>query len=104
MIHHNPGISGNIGLKDTAALFEVIRPRKQVKAYIFGHTHVWNVWPDESGIHFVNLPPVGYVFQEGQPSGWVHATLEEKGMRLEMRCLDKAHKVHGQVHNLQWRA
>src|SRR2546423_46539 len=31
MIHHNPGLSGNMGLKDTAALFEVIRPRKQVK-------------------------------------------------------------------------
>src|SRR5207344_2395819 len=34
LIHHNPGISGNMGLKDTVALFEVIRPRAQVKAYI----------------------------------------------------------------------
>ena len=104
LVHHNPGISGNIGLKDTAALFEVIRPRKQVKAYIFGHTHAWKVWPDESGIHLINLPPVSYVFTAGEPAGWVHATLERKGMQLELRCVDPTHKSHGQVSKLQWRA
>jgi len=103
LIHHNPGLSGNIGLKDTTALFEIIRPRKQVKAYIFGHTHAWNVWPDESGIHLINLPPVAYVFQEGEPAGWVHATLEEKSLRLELRCVDTTHKAHGQRFNLAWR-
>ena len=103
LVHHNPGFSGNMGLKDTRAFFEVIRPRKQVKAYIFGHTHAWNVRRDESGIHLINLPPVGYVFEPDQPAGWVHAGLEEKGMRLELRCVDPAHKAHGQVHDLQWR-
>lgn len=103
LVHHNPGLAGNMGLKDTAALFELIRPRKQVKAYIFGHTHAWNVWPDESGIHLINLPPVAYVFREGQPSGWVHAALAKGGMRLELRCIDPAHKAHGQTHNLEWR-
>jgi Icc protein len=104
LIHHNPGLSGNIGLKDTTALFEIIRPRKQVKAYIFGHTHAWNVGQDESGIHLINLPPVGYVFSPGQPAGWVHATLERKGVQLELRCVDHDHKSHGQVTKLQWRA
>jgi 3',5'-cyclic AMP phosphodiesterase CpdA len=104
LIHHNPGLSGNLGLKDTTALFEIIRPRKQVKAYIFGHTHAWNVGQDESGIHLINLPPVGYVFSPGQPEGWVHATLERKGIQLELRCVDHTHKSHGQVAKLQWRA
>jgi len=105
LIHHNPGTMANVGgLKDTEALFEVIRPRKQVKAYIFGHTHAWHVEEDPSGIHLVNLPPVAYVFREGNPSGWVHATLERKGMRLELRCVDPAHKSHGQVIKLEWRA
>jgi 3',5'-cyclic AMP phosphodiesterase CpdA len=103
MIHHNPGLTGNVGLKDTSALFAVIRPRKQVKAYIFGHTHAWNVWQDQSGIHLINLPPVAYVFEPGQPAGWVHAMLEREGMQLELRCVDPAHKSHGQVHKLQWR-
>jgi len=104
LFHHNPGLSGNMGLKDTGAFFEVIRPRKQVKAYIFGHTHAWSVRQDRSGIHLVNLPPVAYVFQPDEPAGWVHAQLDKKGMRLELRCLDTTHKAHGQVHELPWRA
>jgi predicted phosphodiesterase len=104
LLHHNPGTLGTVsGLKDSEALFGVIRPRKQVKAYIFGHTHVWQVKQDVSGIHLVNLPPVGYVFQLGDPAGWVHALLERKGMRIELRCVDPAHKFHGQVVKLQWR-
>jgi hypothetical protein len=105
LVHHNPGTMANVGgLKDTEALFGVIRPRKQVKAYIFGHTHVWEVTQDPSGIHLINLPPVAYIVREGDPAGWVHATIERKGMRLELRCLDAAHKSHGQVVKLAWRA
>ena len=104
LIHHNPGVRGNIGLRDTAALFETIRPRKQVKAYIFGHTHTWSVERDESGIHLINLPAVSYVFHAGDPAGWVHATLGSKGIRVELRCVDVTHKAHGQKVELEWRA
>ncbi len=105
LLHHNPGTMASVsGLKDTEALFEILRPRKQVKAYIFGHTHVWQVGQDPSGIHLVNLPPVAYVFREGEPAGWVHATLEREGMRLELRCVDPTHKSQGQVVKLQWRS
>jgi hypothetical protein len=108
MVHHNPdktlGLAQNNGaLRDTPKFFEIIRPRKQVKAYIFGHTHFWNVEQDSSGIHLINLPPVAYVFREGEPNGWVHATLQTEGMKLELRCLDKAHKSHGQIVQLDWR-
>lgn len=104
LVHHNPGISGNIGgLKDTEAFYEVIRPRKQVKAYIYGHTHTWKIEEDSSGIHLINLPPVAYVFHEGDPAGWVQARLERSGMNLEFHSLDTAHKVHGQVVKLKWR-
>jgi 3',5'-cyclic-AMP phosphodiesterase len=105
LVHHNPGQVDNIsGLKDTEALLAVLRPRRQVKAWIYGHTHAWKVDRDESGIHLVNLPPVAYVFKEGNPSGWVHATLARDGMRLELRSLDAKHPAHGQVVNLKWRA
>ncbi len=104
LVHHNPGITGgNMGLRDTAQLLEVIRPRRQVKAYIFGHTHHWHVEQDSSGIHLVNLPPVAYVFREGDPAGWVHATLAESGMQLELRSIDPTHKAHGQKIRLEWR-
>lgn len=105
LVHHNPGAIGHVGgLKDTAAFYDIIRPRRQVKAYIFGHTHIWQVQHDTSGIHLINLPPVAYVFVEGEPAGWVHATLGPKGMRLQLRCVDPTHKTHGQVVDLKWRA
>ncbi|MDB6023606.1 MAG: cpdA 2, partial [Pedosphaera sp.] len=105
MAHHQLNINGEEkgGLKDTDQLLEIIRPRKQVKAYFYGHTHTWKVHPDESGIHLVNLPPVAYVFAEGQPSGWVRADFESHGVRLELRCIDRTHKAHGQVVELDWR-
>ncbi|HWQ93097.1 MAG TPA: metallophosphoesterase, partial [Clostridia bacterium] len=103
LVHHNPG-AHNGALKDTERLFEVIRPRRQVKAYIYGHTHRWSVEKDASGIHLVNLPPVAYIFREGDPAGWVHAAVEKQGMRLELRCIDKGHRLHGSVRELSWRA
>ena len=104
LVHHNPGKDGNIGgLKDTAALFQVIRPRKQVKAFVYGHTHDWKVTPDDSGIHLINLPPVAYVFKEGRPSGWVRATLDRYGMDLELRCIESTHVGHGEKLRLKWR-
>jgi len=104
LLHHNPGLDGNMGLKDTLAFLEVIRPRRQVKAYIYGHTHSWSVQEDVSGIHFVNLPTVAYVFRSSDAAGWVHAQIERRGMRLEFRSIDPSHKDHGKVVDLKWRA
>jgi hypothetical protein len=104
LIHHNPGAKENIaGLKDTERLFEIIRPRRQVKAWFFGHTHHWSMTQDESGIHLVNLPPAAYPFKEGDPAGWVHATIDSHGMKLELRSLDTTHKEHGRETELRWR-
>jgi 3',5'-cyclic AMP phosphodiesterase CpdA len=105
LVHHNPDRKDNVdGLKDTSAFYAVIRPRKQVKAYIFGHTHNWSVGQDESGIHLINLPPVAYVFRAGNPNGWTRATIADSGMQLELRCVDTTHKLHGQKVDLKWRA
>ncbi|MEI6537456.1 MAG: metallophosphoesterase [Verrucomicrobiaceae bacterium] len=90
-------------LQDSADLLDVLRPRKHVKAIIYGHTHVWDVKPDDSGIHLVNLPPTSYVFAPGMPSGWVHAALRADGMKLELRCLDASHRSHGEMKDLVWR-
>jgi hypothetical protein len=107
MVHHQPaapvaGKKGS-GLEDAAELFAILRPRRHVKAWFFGHTHRWDVRQDESGIHLVNLPPTSYLFEAGRPIGWVHAAVQDSGARLELRCLDHAHKNHGQVVNLTWR-
>jgi 3',5'-cyclic AMP phosphodiesterase CpdA len=105
LVHHNPGEDNKIGgLKDTDALLEIIRPRRQVKAWIYGHTHNWKTTQDASGIHLVNLPPVSYIFREGDPAGWIHATTRPDGMKLELRAVDSSHKAHGQVVDLKWRS
>ena len=104
LVHHNPGLEGgNMGLKDTFPFLEILRPRRQVKAYIYGHTHDWKIQTDNTGLHLVNLPPVAYVFQEGKPAGWIHARLRIDGMQLELRCVDTAHKEHGRKVDLTWR-
>ena len=104
MLHHNPGILGNMGLKDTVPLFEVIRSRIHVKALIYGHTHTWVTESDTSGLHLINLPAVGYAFKEGEPSGWVQAMVNNHGMVLRLSATDRTHKAHGQLVDLKWRA
>jgi hypothetical protein len=102
--HHNlqaPGATS--GLKDTAAFEELFARHRQVKAFIFGHTHNWHVEQHASGVQLVNLPPTGYVFKAGRPSGWVRATLARDGAEFELRSLDPQHPEHAQVKQLQWR-
>jgi Icc protein len=102
-VHHNPGIEENLGLKDTLLLWQVLRPRKQVKAWIYGHTHNWKITQDDSGIHLINLPPTSYTFRAGDPAGWVQATALLGGMKLQLHSLEKQNKAHGQVVELKWR-
>jgi Icc protein len=103
MVHHNPDRGLIVtGLRDTAALMNVIQPRKQVKALLFGHTHSWSV-TRQAGLHLVNLPPVAYIFWPGRPNGWVEASLRDNGMTLQLHCLDKKNKLNENLTNLDWR-
>jgi 3',5'-cyclic-AMP phosphodiesterase len=106
VVHHNPPQAGGPeknALEDAEQLLSILRPRRQVKAWIFGHTHHWRVWQDDSGLHLINLPPTAYVFEPGQPSGWVHARIDPAGMTLQLRCLDRTHPEHGRISELRWR-
>lgn len=105
--HHQPlaedAKTEGTGLADTGALFEVLAPRRQVKALLFGHTHHWQV-RERDGIHLVNLPAVAYPFAPRDPVGWVRLDLMAGGATLELRCLDPAHPKHLERHELTWRA
>jgi hypothetical protein len=104
VVHHNPQFPKvTTGLKDSAALMELLAPRRQVKAVIFGHTHDWHIETHASGVHLVNLPPTSYPFHEGRPSGWVRATLARDGAEFELRSLNAKHPEHAQVKKLSWR-
>lgn len=101
--HHPMDITGLMGLKDSLALEDLLVRHPQVKAFIFGHTHNWNIMQHPSGVHLINLPQTAYPFQEGRPSGWVRATLARDGAEFELRCLDPHHPEHAQVTQLKWR-
>jgi 3',5'-cyclic-AMP phosphodiesterase len=104
--HHNLQTPGwTDGLKtETPALDELFARHRQIKAFIFGHTHNWNLSQHKTGVHLINLPPTGYVFTRGRPSGWVRATLARDGMEVELRALDPKHAENAQVKPLKWRA
>ncbi|HSH94669.1 MAG TPA: metallophosphoesterase, partial [Roseimicrobium sp.] len=102
--HHNPQRGETkSGIKDSDRLFEITESRKYVKAIIYGHTHVWSVTQEPSGLHLINLPPVAYVFKDGLPNGWVSALVREDGLNLELRCLDARHPLNGEKRDLKWR-
>ncbi len=105
MVHHNPHLDPtkpNGTLQDTAELFEVLLPRKQVKALFFGHSHKWDL-KEKDGLHLVNLPAIAYAFAKDQPTGWVDCQLKPGGATLELRAHNDQHPAHGKKTELKWR-
>jgi 3',5'-cyclic AMP phosphodiesterase CpdA len=106
MVHQYPqrGLTGEkpTGLVDDEALFQVLAPRKQVKAYLNGHGHVWRreKWDD---IHVVHLPAVAYIFHKEQTSGWMLAEMHDDALELTFQALDPQHKFHGEKVRLDYR-
>ena len=90
------------GLTDTDEFMRVVDKHPKAKAWIFGHTHNWEIKTRKSGLHLVNLPPVGYPFNKAKPSGWVTARVDSKGMDLELRSLNATHPEHGKVTRIEW--
>lgn len=102
--HHNLNTIGGIsGLKDSPALEELFVRQPQIKAFIFGHTHNWDISRHRTGVQLINLPPTSYIFKGGCPNGWVRCTLARDGMEVELRALDAKHPDHAQVKQLKWR-
>lgn len=102
MGHHNPTLAGFPSLLDTDEFYETIARRKQVKAYIYGHTHTWRVTKHPSGIHLINLPAVAYHFDKAEATGWTLMTIKADGLKLHLHAADK-HKQNGETHELAWR-
>jgi len=105
MVHHQPNTEEEKkigGLTDTQAFLDVVLPRRQVKAIVFGHTHVWRHFVHEK-LHFINLPTTAYVFHHEQPAGWVDAHLGTTELRLQLNALDPTHPQHKELLTFPWR-
>jgi 3',5'-cyclic AMP phosphodiesterase CpdA len=104
LAHHNPDRLINVhGLKDTARLFDVLVPRRHVKAYFYGHTHRWQIGR-ESKIHLVNVPTTAWLFEPGEPRGLLTAQIRPDGATITLHSLDHRHAKHGQKVELPWRS
>lgn len=90
------------GLADAADLWPILKDRRQVKAYVFGHTHTWKL-AEKDGIHLINLPAIGYPFAKGEVTGWVDVKLGAAGAKLEVRAIDPKHPKNGDRAELTWR-
>ncbi len=102
LVHHNlsqlPG-----ALTDTVAFLNVIRPRRQVKAVFYGHSHRWEN-AEDAGIHLVNLPAVAYPFAANQPLGWCRFRPSADGAEVELRCVGGDRSKDRQTVALRWRS
>ncbi len=101
-VHHNPDLP-LIGLIDAKEFVDIVRPCRQVKLVMFGHTHEYRLWQMD-GLHFLNLPAVGYRFRPGIALGWVLARTSINGMKLTLWSIDERHRDHGAVRELAWRS
>ncbi len=91
------------GLIDSEPFLQLLAGHPSAKAYIFGHSHNWQVKEDEQHCHHINLPPTAHLFDPSRPAGWVRATISGPGLQLELRSLDPSHPEHGEIHELEWR-
>jgi 3',5'-cyclic-AMP phosphodiesterase len=90
------------GLIDTEEFLKVILPRKQVKAYVFGHRHRWEHGMVED-LPWINLPSTAWVFSSGEALGFASCRLRPNGARFTFHSIDHRHAKHGEKVDLKWR-
>jgi 3',5'-cyclic AMP phosphodiesterase CpdA len=99
--HHTLG-DGDGDLLDVPRLFDMIKPIRKVKALVFGHSHRYEFSKFED-IHLINLPAVGYNFNDAQPVGWVEAHLRNQGGDFILHAAGGNIDMNGQTTKLTWR-
>jgi 3',5'-cyclic AMP phosphodiesterase CpdA len=102
--HHNIDVDDTGGLVDRNELLDIIKPQKQVKAYLHGHTHAYRQSVlTGNGLQIVTLPALGYEFLNGvEPVGWTDAYLTDKGIELTLHTVDKTHSKNNNVRKFKW--
>jgi len=106
LVHHNPRSENEKAtqcLWDTDELLAILRPRTQVKALMYGHSHRWELRRD-GGLHFINLPAVGYVFDEKQPLGWCKLECQGGGATIAFHRIDGGPAEQDKPVSLKWRS
>jgi 3',5'-cyclic AMP phosphodiesterase CpdA len=96
-LDHSPG-----ALMDREEFWYIIKQQTQVKAYVYGHTHVYRQSVRDD-VHLINLPALGWEFEKGkQPLGWSDVLFSENGIRLTLHTVDKNHPTNQDVRQFNW--
>ncbi len=107
--HHNPRLGGDPlhfpgGLIDSQELWDVLGPRKWVKAYIHGHIHDRS-YATHQGIHILNMPATSYVADSTKSTtGWTTARFAAHGVTLTTYTSNAQHHWNGESKMLTWRS
>ncbi len=99
-VHHTLGENDG-ELLDAEKLFALVRPHRHVKAIFFGHSHVWALLRRDR-LNLINLPAVGYNFNDQQPVGWVDARFRADGVSLTLRALAGNRTDDGRTTFVSW--
>jgi 3',5'-cyclic AMP phosphodiesterase CpdA len=99
--HHSLG-DGDGDLLDLPRLYSAIKPIRKVKAIIYGHSHEYK-FSEFEGIHLINLPAVGYNFNDAEPVGWIEASLTAKGGQFKLHAIAGNTSNDQTVTKLNWR-
>ena len=99
--HHNlDNVAG--ALMDREELWNIIKAAPQVKAYIYGHTHIYQKEVRDN-VHLINLPAMAWEFQSGkQPVGWSDVEISAKGIQLTLHTILSDHPNNGDVRKFEW--
>ena len=68
-VHHHLDASTDAALNDTTELLALLKTKRQAKAVVVGHAHVW-AHEEVDGLHVINLPAIAYKFARKEPLGW----------------------------------
>lgn len=103
LFFHHPPTEGNGNLLDHKDLFEIVMPRRQVKALFYGHSHVYRYSKVED-LDLINLPAIGYNFNDKIPVGWVDARIGSTTGEFTLKAFAGNTADNGKTTTLEWRA
>ncbi|WP_437188119.1 metallophosphoesterase family protein [Planctomicrobium sp. SH668] len=84
------------GIEDTEAFINLLESKKNVKAFVFGHSHVWS-HTSKGDLQLINLPAVAYTFSDEVPNGWTIGNITSKGMTFQLVAHSTEHPKQGET-------
>lgn len=100
-MHHTPGDRDG-DLLDTDRLLGILTANRNVKALIYGHSHRY-AYDQVKGMHLINIPAIGYNFNDSEPVGWVHAEFGADGADFRLHAFGGNQANDGKLTSLAWR-